>query len=503
MSAQGMRRAAGLAGLLLVGAAAGYGVATWRSQQEKRVTATPIANPDATGDFKASPDRKVLYWYDPMYPQQRFDQPGKSPFMDMSLVPKYADEPSGGGVQIDPALAQNLGIRVGTVEQHRVSTDVTAVATVGFNERDVAIVQARAGGFVERVYARAPGDLIKAGAPLADVLAGEWAGAQEEFLALRATGEADLAAAARRRMVLLGMSEAQVEQVERTGKAGAVMVIASPIAGVIQELGVRSGMSVSPGMTLARINGLRTVWLEAAVPEVRAGLLEVGRPAEASFAAYPGQPFQGKIAAILPEANVQTRTLRVRMEFPNPQLRLKPGMFAQVRLAGESREVLAVPGEAVIRTGKRAVVFVSDGPGRFHPVQVEVGQEMDDKLVVLNGLEAGQQVVLSGQFLIDSEASMRGVLERMGGSAEVPTARETRAPMHEGAGTIKALTKDEVTLSHGPIPTLQWGPMTMPFKLPTPDTAKELKPGDTVRFRFREAGDEFVIDSIEKAEEAR
>jgi Cu(I)/Ag(I) efflux system membrane fusion protein len=354
---------------------------------------------------------------------------------------------------------------------------------------------------VERVYPRAPGDVVPFGAALADVLVSEWAGAQAEFLAVRATGDADLTAAARERLLLLGMSEAQITEVERSGRLSAVTTITVPISGVIQELGVRAGMSVTPGMTLARINGLRTMWLEAAVPEVHAALLHAGRRVEARFAAYPGDVFEGKIAAVLPEADRETRTLRVRMEFANPGQRLKAGMFAQVTIAGETKEALVVPADAIIRTGKRALAFVSEQPGQFTPVEVEVGQEMDGKLAVLRGLKEGQQVAVSGQFLIDSEASLSGLTQRMGAeptAAGDAPARAPAAPMHEGTGTVEALSGSAVTLKHGPIASLQWGPMTMPFSLSSPDLAKGVKPGDSVRFRFRQDGGDFVIESIEK-----
>jgi len=496
-----VRRMVALAGLLLVGMAVGYGIATWRAVQIPR-KAIPATSP--ADEIHTQTDRKVLYWYDPMYPQQKFDQPGKSPFMDMQLVPKYSDDRDGNGiVRIDPTATHSLGVRLATAQRQRISTAVSAVATVGFNERDVAVVQARTDGFVERVYARAPGDVIAAGAPLADVLVSEWAGAQEEFLAVRATGEADLTASARKRLVLLGMSEAQIQQLERTGQPTMVITITAPISGFIQELGVRAGMSVSSGMTLARISGLSTVWLEAAVPEVHAGLLAVGRSVEATFAAYPDQRFQGKIAAILPETNVQTRTLRVRMEFANPRQHLKPGMFAQVHIAGQTRDVVTVPSEAVIRTGKRTVVFVSEGAGRFRPVPIEIGPEVDGKLIVLRGIEGGQQIAVSAQFLIDSEASMRGVVGRMDQPTQAQVAAQSETPIHEGTGTVTQISREQVTLSHGPIPTLQWGPMTMPFKLSDPHQSKDLRPGDRVRFRFRQTGDEFVIESIDKAGGAR
>jgi Cu(I)/Ag(I) efflux system membrane fusion protein len=493
--------AAALAAVALIAAAGGYFAGTWDSGD---APAAPAASAVVANDTAG--ERQVLYWYDPMFPQHKFDQPGKSPYMDMQLVPKYAGEAMEGGVQIDPALAQNLGMRTASVARLSMSTDATAVASVAFNDRDVAVVQARSGGFVERVYARAAGDVIAAGAPLADVLVSEWAGAQGEYLAVKATGDAELAAAARARLRLLGMSEAEIDHVDRSGRTRAVTTIAAPIGGVIQELGVRAGMSIAPGMTLARINGLRSVWLEAAVPEAQAGLLQTGRAVEARFAAYPGQVFNGKIAAILPQANVETRTLRVRMEFPNPRQQLKAGMFAQVRIAGDARQALAVPSEAVIRTGRRTVVFVSEQPGQFRPVEVEVGREHDGRIEVLGGLEEGQRVAVSGQFLIDSEASFQGVDARLapaqpaGQAAPAEDGAGAPAPaLHEGTGKVTEIAAGEISLAHGPIASLAWPPMTMAFKLADAGLARGLKPGDAVKFGFREDGDDFVIERIEKS----
>lgn len=480
-----------IAAAVAAAAGAGYIAANWRMSQN-------MAAKDGaqTGASASADGRKVLYWYDPMYPQHHFDKPGKSPFMDMALAPKYADEEAGGGVKIDPRLVQSLGMRLATVARERLETGVDAVASVGFNERDVTIVQARTGGFVERVYARAPGDVISAGSPLADVLVPEWAGAQIEFLALKTSYDTSLAAAARERLRLLGMPETLIAQVEHSGKPHAVLTITAPGGGVIQELGMRSGMTLSQGMTLARINGIASVWLEAAVPEAQAGVLQVGRSVEARFAAFPGETFRGKVAAVLPEMNRDTRTLRVRMEFSNPSLRLRPGMFAQVRVAASTEEALVVPAEAVIRTGKRTVVLRAEGEGKFRPVEIETGREADGKLVVLKGLHDSQQVVVSGQFLIDSEASLKGALDRMQGE---PAAAAPSAPLHEATGKIEAIGKDEITLSHGPVPSMKWGAMTMPFKLPRPELGQGLKPGDTVRFAFKQTGEGFVIERIGKS----
>ena len=437
--------------------------------------------------------RKVLYWYDPMYPQQKFDKPGKSPFMDMMLVPKYADDVQGAGVKIDPALRHNLGMRFATVTREKTAVQIDAVGVIEFDERNIAIVQARSNAFVQRVYPHAPADVIAAGAPLADLLVPEWSGAQYEYLALRATGEATLAKAAQERMRLLGMPDGLIERVDREGKPQTTVTIRAPIAGVIQELGVRTGMTLSAGATLARINSIASVWLDGRRAADAGRFGRIGAPAQARFAAYPEEPFKGRITALLPEASRDTRTLRVRMEVANPALRLRPGMFAQVNIAGPAEETLVVPAEAVIRTGRRAVVFVAID-GALTPVEVELGAEIGDKLVVRRGLSEGQQVVASGQFLVDSEASLRGILGRMQAASAAGA-----ASLHEGTGRIEALAKEEVTLSHGPIPSMRWGTMTMAFKLARPELSSGLTIKDNVRFRFREAGNEYVIEQIEKS----
>jgi Cu(I)/Ag(I) efflux system membrane fusion protein len=482
----------------LAAAGIGYGVATWRGHTVGALG--PVKAVESSAGASAADSRKVLYWYDPMKPDARFDKPGKSPFMDMQLVPKYADEAVAGGVQVDPRLAQSLGLRLATVARENLSTGVDAVGTLGFNERDVAIVQTRSAGFVERVYARAPGDVIAAGAPLVDVLVPEWAGAQQEYLAVRTTSDPALIAAARQRLVLLGMPEALIGEVERSGKPQPVMTITSPISGVIQELMVRAGMSLAPMMTLARVNGLGTMWLEVAVPEVHAALLIPGRAVKATFAAYPGEVFDGRIAVVLPETNRETRSLRVRIELPNRGGKLKAGMYAQASISGAAQDALVVPSEAVIRTGQRAVVFVAgDKPGQFSPVEVELGREVGGKLIVLKGLSAGQQVVVSGQFLIDSEASMSGMVARSAlapASASMGVAKAT--VVHEALGVVEAIEPTEVTLQHEPVPALKWPAMSMPFNLKSAQQTAGLKVGDRVRFGFSEGASGVVIERIAK-----
>jgi len=415
---------------LAIGIALGWGAASWRGTAQH--PATEAASPPSTAGTSAPVERRVLYWYDPMVPTQKFDKPGKSPFMDMQLVPRYADEGAAAagsepGLAVSTQAQQALGLRLASVETRPIGASVEAVGTVQLNERDISIVQARTAGFVERVYARAPGDVVAAGTPLVDVLNPEWLGAQQEYLAVKATGDAALAQASRQRLLLLGMPVEMVDRIERSGQPVNVQTITAPAGGVISELMVRAGMTVAPGMTLARINGLGTVWLEAALPEAQAAAIQPGQAVEARFAALPGEVVKGRVAAILPEGNRETRTLRVRIELPNPGQRLKAGLFAQVSLRGPQRQELVVPAEAVIRTGKRALVYLSEQPGRYRPVEVEIGEQAGDRIVIRSGLAVGQQVVASGQFLVDSEASLQGVMARAPVSASPAAAAATAA----------------------------------------------------------------------------
>ena len=361
---------------------------------------------------------KILYWYDPMVPQEHYDHPGLSS-MGMQTIPKYADEVAGAaGVRVDPAAIQSLGMRVVTAQAGSIGSALDVPGTIDFDQRHVAIVQARSGGFVQRTYNRAPGDLVRAGAPIADLLIPAWGGAQQEFLAVRRLGDQKLTAASRQRMRLLGMPDSVIARVERTGGTNGVVTITTPVGGAIQELNVRPGMTLSSGQTLAQVTSIGTVWLNAAVPEARAGEVRLGQTATADVAAFPGAPFSGRVVAILPTADATSRTITVRVALPNFGLRLRPGMFATIHLGQSARAALLVPTEAVIRTGKRALVMLAEPGGRFRPAEVEIGRESNGQTEILAGLSPGEKVVASGQFLLDSEASLSGIQARKLGNTK-------------------------------------------------------------------------------------
>ena len=381
--------------------------------------------------------KKILYWHDPMVPGQKFDKPGKSPYMDMQLVPVLADSGDDEGkVAISPRVQQSLGVRTAEVETGTLSPTVEAVGSVAWNERDVALVQARSNGFVEKLFVRAPLDPVRKGEPLAEIYVPEWVAAQEEYFSARRIAGTGLGPildglqeGARQRMRLTGMTDDQIRLVESTGEVHARFTVNAPIGGVVTELGVREGMTIMSGATLFRINGVDTVWVNAEVPENLAAQIRPGNAVQARTPSLPGITFKGRVNTILPEVNPVTRTLKARVELANPQRRLVAGMFATVNFASAvPRQVLLVPTEAVIRTGTRSVVIVVQGEGKFAPVEVETGMESADRTEIRSGLERGQKVVVSGQFLIDSEASLRGTATRMGSAPTPPKAGADDAP---------------------------------------------------------------------------
>ena len=462
--------------LLTAGFAAGFGLG--------RLPSTPSGpQPPAS--------RTVLYWYDPMVPTQHFDRPGKSPFMDMQLVPRYADEAgpdAAPGVSIGPQTAQSIGMRVTRVRRGSLQTAVSAPGVIDFNQRDVAIVQARTAGFVQRVYGRAPGDVIRAGAPLADILTPEWSGAQSEYLAVRRTGDTNLIAAGRQRLRLLGMSEGVIAAVERIGRPMTVVTVSSPIGGVVRTLSVRAGMSVSAGQTLAEVNGIGMVWMTASVPESLSGQVHVGQAASVTLTAFPGETFRARVSALLPEAVSETRTTSARIELLNSGGRLRPGMFGQVVFTTDTATALLVPSEAVIRTGRRTLVMLAGPNGTYRPAEVRIGREGAGETEVVAGLSEGEEVVASGQFLIDSEASLAGITARPIAGDAAPSPPGQRPPLVRTTGRIEKLTPNSVTLSHAPIPALGWPSMTMSFAVPDPRLVQGLRVGDRVAFAFDQPG---------------
>lgn len=436
--------AAAAVGLLTVGLGAGYWLAQRHAGHDMKQTATPMASQS---------ERKILYWYDPMVPDQHFDKAGKSPFMDMQLVPKYADEVADGGVRIDAGLQQSVGIRTAQVEIGRLASTMRVPGTLTWDLRHESVVSARVEGLVSRVQVKAPYTKVARGQPLASLLAPSWSSAAAEAEALRqaqSSSARELQSAAQQRLRVLGVPGGMA----RDGSA----TLSSPSHGVVTEVLAREGQTVMPGTPLFRVNGIDTLWLEAAIPQASATSLHPGTPVEARVSALPGQTFVGEVEALLPQLDAASRTQRARIVLRNPDGLLAPGMFAEVTLQPQTGAAAAlVPTEALIATGADSRVIVQNADGSFRPVRVRTGRSGGGRTEVLAGLTGGERVVVSGQFLIDSEASLSGALERLGAPEAIPPATPMEAPdsTTETAST-PAPTKTAVAAPARSCPVQYW-----------------------------------------------
>ena len=361
-----------------------------------------------------SSGRRILYWYDPMVPNVHYPGPGKSS-MNMALIPKYAEGSASGGIAVSPAMQQNLGIRLARVETRDIAPTVRAVGQVQFDERLVSEVQTLTPGFVESLAVRAEGEPVAAGRVIAEVYSPDLLTAQAEYRALLSSGgvaSAALRQAARNRLRLLGAPESLVRRLEHGGAPQRTYPVVTRSSGVVTQIGSRPGAQVSLGQSIVTIQGLSRVLVIADVPEASLASIHVGQPAQISFAAYPSESRSGTVDYVFPSLNTQSRTARVRITIANPGLQLKQGMFANVTLQGAGGMAIVVPSEAVIDTGRRQVVIVKRA-GSFVPQEVKVGRDSDQWTEILAGLQPGEQVVASGQFLIDSEASLQGLISRL------------------------------------------------------------------------------------------
>jgi len=400
------------ASLALLGAV-GAGYWWGRSHQGLSVAGT---SPPPSGE------REVLYWYDPMVPDQHFNKPGKSPFMDMQMVPKYADDATASGISIAPGVRQNLGIRTTIVKRGRLVAALHVPGTIGWDLRQEHIVSARVDSIIDRLHVRAPFERVRAGQPLASIIAPSWNTAIAEAQALggsRSTAARGLQSAAHQRLRALGVPSFSGAGLRRQ------ITLTSPVAGVVSEIGVREGQSAPAGTLLFRINGTKLVWLEAAIPQAGQVGITPGTPVEAVVDAFPDKTFRGRVETLLP-VDMSSRTQRARIALDNPNGELAPGMFAQVTLRPPAGvEQPAVPTEALVGAGTQARVIVLSDDDTLRAVRVQAGRSSDGMTEILAGLQGGERIVVSGQFLIDSEANLSGALERLNAdNAQAPGTSE-------------------------------------------------------------------------------
>ena len=410
---------------------------------------TPIraagASETFSGPKSSSGERKIKYWVAPMDPTYISDEPGKSP-MGMDLVPVYEDEAPGasasGGVSIDPVVVQNMGVRTEPARRQTVFRHVRSIGEIEVGEDQISVVNLRFSGWVERIYVDKTGDPVEQGQRLFEIYSPDLVAAQEEYLlALRTQGpESELARSAQRKLDLWDITRGDIAAIAKSAKARRTLAIRSPRTGFVLQKNVVEGARVMAGQDLYQIGDLRRIWVTAEVYEFDAPWVEVGQPAQMEVSHEAGRLYEGKVAYIYPTLNKVSRTLTVRLEFENPDIRLKPGMFATVYIQYRRLDdVLAIPTEAILDSGRRKIVFVSAGDGRFEPREIVTGLVGDRHMTeVISGLEEGEEIVVSGQFLLDSESQLqeaiRKMLDRRAGRGE--PAAQTRpetlfsCPMH-------------------------------------------------------------------------
>jgi len=366
----------------------------------------------------AEAPRKPLYWVAPMDPDYRRDKPGKSP-MGMDLVPVYAKDSSGpdagpGTIEISPEVVNNLGVRTAAVEQRPMHSRIRTVGYVRYDEDRLIHIHPRVEGWIERLYVKAAGDPVARGEPLYELYSPQLVNAQEELLLALKRDNSRLVQAAEDRLLALQLSPALISELKDERQVRQTITFTSPQNGVVDNLNIREGFYVKPGTTLMSVVALDEVWVEAEIFERQAALVSVGLPVTMTLDYLPGKQWHGTVDYVYPSLDEKTRTLRVRLRFANKERTLKPNMFAQVLIrANQGENALVVPQEAVIRTGDQDRVVLALGEGHFKSIAVELGRLDGGYAQILQGLDANDTVVISAQFLLDSESSRSSDFMRM------------------------------------------------------------------------------------------
>ena len=452
----------------------------------------------------AEEEKEILYWVAPMDPNYRRDKPGKSP-MGMDLIPVYAgDEDDGGStVTISPAVVQNLGVRTARAELTRLWRGIDTVGYVGYDESRVSHIHLRTSGWIEDLVVRSEGERVKKGERLFDLYSPELVNAQEEFVTALSSGNKGLIRASRERLIALGVSSDQINRLQRNKKVQQRISVYAPQDGVVSSLPVREGMYVKPSMRVMTLGDLSSVWVLAEVFERQVNWVKEGQPAEVRLSFIPGEVWEGEVEYIYPDLDPKTRTLKVRLRFDNPGEKLKPNMYTNVKIYGGAKDdVIVIPIEALIRTGRSERVIIALGDGKFEAREVTSGIESGDYVEIRNGLDDGEKIVVSGQFMIDSEASMRASLMRMSepDSVDAGDADGETGPV-TGTGVVRAFKTDEgkINLQHDPIPTLGWPAMTMDFMLDEGVDVSGLSVDEEVMFQLEERDERYFITAIHSA----
>lgn len=443
---------------------------------------------DGSNQETTSAEKKPLFWVAPMDSNYRRDKPGKSP-MGMDLVPVYQEESSGGefgpgAVKISPHVINNLGVRTAPVELKNLYTEISTVGYVQYDEDKLIHIHPRVDGWIEKLYVKAEGNPVEKGQPLYTLYSPQLVNAQEEFLIALKRNNLSLISAAKNRLKALQLSPQFIKELEQTREVQQNITFYSPQAGVVEGLKIREGFFVKPGNTLLSIGKLDQVWVQAEVFERDAALIENGLPVSMTLDYLPSEEWEGVVDYVYPTLNSKIRTLRVRLKFDNPDFQLKPNMFAQVSIhANQTDDVILVPKEAVIRTGKQDRVVLDLGEGQFKSIEVTIGRVDKHSIEILEGLTEADVVVISAQFLIDSESSKSSDFKRMAHD-DVPTS----VWMQGEVNSIMAGHR-MVNITHGSVEAWDWPEMTMDFNVAENVNIESLESGQSLHFEVSKTKD--------------
>jgi Cu(I)/Ag(I) efflux system membrane fusion protein len=446
--------------------------------------------------LQAEEEKEILYWVAPMDPNYRRDKEGKSP-MGMELVPVYADGGDADVVSINPVMVQNLGVRTAKVERGKLWRRIDTVGYVTFDEDRLTHIHLRTSGWIEKLYVKSNGVRVKKGELLFKLYSRELVNAQEEYLQSLRGNSKYLTRAAKERLEVLGMSMGQINEVAKKRVANQLVRVYAKQDGVVHALNVREGMFVKPSTELMTLVDLSSVWLLVDVFERQSEWVKEGQPTEVTLPYLPSKIWEGAVAFVYPTINPKTRTLQVRLQFDNPDELLKPNMYADVKIyAGPKNDVLSIPREALIQSGDQDRVILALGDGKFRAQEVTAGMESGELVEIVTGLKEKDRIVISGQFLIDSEASLKASFTRMDESTvEQATATEENMPDKNKSETVTSMGKvnkvmldeNKVNLSHEAIEALGWPEMTMDFKVKEGVDLEALKSGQEIHFTLEKA----------------
>jgi len=491
-----------IATAVLAALGTGYWMGTRQAPASEQMAAAQTAEAPATGQ------RKLLYYRNPMGLPDTSPVPKKDS-MGMDYIPVYeGEEPDDSGVvKVSPARVQTLGVKTAIAEMAELDAPVRAVGRVEVNERAVAEVAPKFEGWIEKLYINATGDPVRRGQALFSVYSPELVSAQKELsiaqdLKLDTPGADPAARDSARRLAEAARERLRNWDVQaQDGKVAHRLTFSSPVNGVVLEKKAVEGMRFAPGMTIFRVADLSTVWVIADAYEQDLARIQVGQAAEIRIDAFPDQRFEAKVTYLYPTLNAPTRTTQVRLELANKDGLLRPGMFAHVDLAtGGSSPRLTIPASAIIDTGSRQVVLLALEEGKFKPQAVKIGQRGRDKVEILEGLSEGDKVVVAANFLIDAESNLKAALGNFSeGDAKADKA-EAPVKTYRAQGKLDSIdvTAGTVTVTHEPIPDLQWPGMTMDFNLASPEVVRGVPPGTPIRFEFEQQGPgEFAITRME------